>query len=897
MKIKNILFMAALLAASLSVARAQTTIAAWNFENLAITNYSPNPAPSLNNSVGVVSIFAFGMNLYPTPALGTNDPDITQGAASDTGVDLITNLTQIWRVRAQLAGNGWSTNAPVGTQGIQINADTTGFTNISVAFDWYLTKRGEANMQLEYTTNGSTWINIPITIPAAQSGSSLQFVDNTADTDPNSVQGYYVNSIANSGGQEWFTNLTAIITDPNAGNNPNFGIQIVNASTGASCVDGTGGILNNSSGNWRFDNISISGTTSGTVLTPPTITNSTVATVDGPFTNTFLNNNNWINHITSIKVNGTVLTAGYVVSAGKIIFTPSASVPANLLQTSGLLNITIDSTGYSLDSVSQYLAPGAAKQLTITTQPAGPTGNGGTLVTQPVLTVLDQYGNVATNCTATYTATSSSGWSFGTGSGIAQVLTGGMVTFTNLSATSAAAVPGATMTFTASGTTGLSGLPYTTTNSSTFNIPAPRTTGFTPGNLAVFQVDQSANNSTFSILELNSGIPNQSSPVNTFPITATGPNAMRMSSSSSTGRLSDSADGTLVCFNGFLDGSSATSDETSITNRGAGTLDPSGNYVLQASYQGNNSDPNFGTTQARSATSLDNITFYMGDKYGVYTNDNYVVVSGSGGNVRPLKCFGGKIYALTQSGGTQPTVLLMNYINGNSLYPLNGFPVEPLASDFYMVASGQHGNTNDILYYIDPTNTTSGAIFKFCLSYDPANNDVNGQQGWVPAGQSTLLANGATLNSAPTPDGGDGLCAATNASGGVDLYFTTGTGSTVSNSLVKVTDSAGYNQAINLGSFQTLYTTGPNAILKGVAFAPAAHTLAASLSGGKFMFTFSAATGMSFSVLATNNIAAPRTTWPVIGTATEILGNPGHYEFTDPNPSTNSTRFYILRQP
>jgi hypothetical protein len=896
MKSKNFVLMAAVLAASLSAAQAQITIAGWNFENLAITNYSPNPDPSLNNSVGAVSVASIGMNIYATPALGTNDPDITQGANGDTGTDGISNLTKIWRVRAQLAGNGWSSQAPIGTQGMQINVDTTGFTNITVGFDWYLTKRGEANLQLEYTTNGSSWINIPITIPSDESG-SLQFVDNTADTDTNSVQGYYVNSLANSGGQEWFTNLTATISGPFAGNNPLFGIQMVNASTGSSCVDATGTALNNSSGNWRFDNISISGTSSGTVLTPPTITPSPVATVDGPFTNTFPNNNNWRNHITSVKVNGTVLTAGYVVSAGQIVFTPSASVPANLLQTAGVLNITIDSTGYSLDVVTQNLAPGAAKQLGIGTQPAGPTGNGGTLVTQPVLTVLDQYGNIATNCAATYTANPGSGWGFGTGSGSAQMLTNGMVVFTNLSATSAAAVPGATMTFTASGVTGLGGLSYTTTNSSAFSIPAPRTTGFTPGNLAVFQVDQSANNSTFSILELSPDILNQSSTVNTFPITATGSSAMRMSNSSSTGRLSDSADGTLVCFSGFLDGSSATADETAITNRGAGTLDPSGNYVLQASYQGNNSDPNFGTTQARSATSLDNITFYMGDKYGVYTNDNYVVVSGSGGNVRPLKCFGGKIYALTQSGGTQPTVILMNYINGNSLYPLNGFPVEPLASDFYMVASGQNGSTNDILYYIDPTNSTSGAIFKFCLSYNPANNDVNGQQGWVPAGQSTLLANGATLDSAPTPNGGDGLCAATNASGGVDLYYTTGTGGTVSNSLVKVTDSAGYNQAINLGPFQTLYTTGPNAILKGVAFAPAAHILTASLSGGKFIFTFPAASGLSFYVLATNNITIPRATWPVIGTATEIPGNPGHYEFTDSNPATNSTRFYILRQP
>ena len=60
-------------------------------------------------------------------------------------------------------------------------------------------------------------------------------------------------------------------------------------------------------------------------------------------------------------------------------------------------------------------------------------------------------------------------------------------------------------------------------------------------------------------------------------------------------------------------------------------------------------------------------------------------------------------------------------------------------------------------------------------------------------------------------------------------------------------------------------------------------------------FSFTNAPGLTFSVLATNNIAAPKTNWPVIGTAVESPA--GHYQFTDPNPATNSTRFYILRQP
>src|ERR1700733_9534626 len=270
MKSKLIMSLA-LLFATLSLSKAQSTnlIVQWTFENLAITNYSPNPAPSTDSSLGAEFVQALGMTNYPTTGFGTNDPDVLQGAGSDSspfgapgsasGGDGITNTSQEWRVRATGAGNGWSSQAPVGTQGAQFSVDTTGYGNIQVAFDWYLTKQGEANLQLQYSDDGTNWTNIPITVPAAQSG-YLLVSNNTTLIDPNSVQGYFVQSVTNKNGQEWYTNLTATITDPLAANNPNFGIRMVNASTGASCIAGNGAALNNSSGNWRFDNVTIRGT-------------------------------------------------------------------------------------------------------------------------------------------------------------------------------------------------------------------------------------------------------------------------------------------------------------------------------------------------------------------------------------------------------------------------------------------------------------------------------------------------------------------------------------------------------------------------------------------------------------------------------------------------------------
>jgi len=66
---------------------------------------------------------------------------------------------------------------------------------------------------------------------------------------------------------------------------------------------------------------------------------------------------------------------------------------------------------------------------------------------------------------------------------------------------------------------------------------------------------------------------------------------------------------------------------------------------------------------------------------------------------------------------------------------------------------------------------------------------------------------------------------------------------------------------------------------------------------GSVQFTFTNAPGLTFSVLATNNVAAPLATWPVIGTVSDNPPGSGQYQFTDSNLATNKQVFYILRYP
>ena len=231
------------------------TITAWSFENDAIA-VNNGPAPSSGS--GTAS--SIGMNLYPTPSVGVTEDDVLSGVSGDTGVNGIADTSQIWRIRGQMApgggaANGWSSLAPIGTQGAVFAASTVGFDDVTASFDWYATNQGEANLQVEYTTDGTTWHNAAVALDGSDSGVAV--MNNT--TSSNTVTGSYI-GITGGAGQDWFTDLTVTITDPLAANDPNFAIELVNASTGVDDISAKGTALNNNSGNWRFDNVSISGT-------------------------------------------------------------------------------------------------------------------------------------------------------------------------------------------------------------------------------------------------------------------------------------------------------------------------------------------------------------------------------------------------------------------------------------------------------------------------------------------------------------------------------------------------------------------------------------------------------------------------------------------------------------
>ena len=76
---------------------------------------------------------------------------------------------------------------------------------------------------------------------------------------------------------------------------------------------------------------------------------------------------------------------------------------------------------------------------------------------------------------------------------------------------------------------------------------------------------------------------------------------------------------------------------------------------------------------------------------------------------------------------------------------------------------------------------------------------------------------------------------------------------------------------------------------------PIVLTNPACLPGGAFQFAFTNVPGLSFTAFAATNVALPFTDWTRLGTVPEV--SPGQFQFTDPQATNDSQRFYRVRSP
>ena len=318
-------------------------------------------------------------------------------------------------------------------------------------------------------------------------------------------------------------------------------------------------------------------------------------------------------------------------------------------------------------------------------------------------------------------------------------------------------------------------------------------TPFGNNNLGVLvAASSSANNTTVSVVEINKTAATQTA-IQTISILGTGTNAIRVSgSATSTLYAANSNDGSLFCFTGHNSEVTASNANT-ITSRAVVAVNNAGNYSLPTTYTGASG------SQTRGATTTDNTNFYIADQGGQFTNG--ASTASPIANIRGMKSFGGTVY-LAQNSSTSTVIEISSTsaITGGTITGLPGLTNNSTIFDFYLISSGTNGSSYDVLYILRSTTATAGTIAKYSL--------VSG----------TWTANGTYT----TTFGGFGLAAENYGSGGAYLYATTGTGATAANSVIKLTDAAGYNSLINIttASNVTLYTAATGTTIKGVTFAP-----------------------------------------------------------------------------
>jgi len=213
----------------------------------------------------------------------------------------------------------------------------------------------------------------------------------------------------------------------------------------------------------------VSGTSSSgfdiALNSPPALTAAIGATVDASFGVLYTDDPNWETSIDSIFYNNVKLVSGtdysVDITGDSIVFNPSENA---ILQNPGTEDLVVYVAGYSPAIISQSIEHGSAASMFISTQPNGPTQNGGDLVTQPTVILKDTYDN---DCTSDNTSEITASESGGTWflDGVKQfTASGGVFIFTNLQARSDTELTTATITF-SSGT-------LDDQISNTFTIPA-----------------------------------------------------------------------------------------------------------------------------------------------------------------------------------------------------------------------------------------------------------------------------------------------------------------------------------------------------------------------------------------------------------------------------------------
>ncbi|PKP27858.1 MAG: hypothetical protein CVU06_00800 [Bacteroidetes bacterium HGW-Bacteroidetes-22] len=226
----------------------------------------------------VVAITAFGFSVANLPAqvitlwdfdLENLTPTTGTGTAA-----LIGGTTSTWAGGLPSTGRGWNTSTypaqgtAAGTAGTQFNVSTVGWNQVIISWDQRHSNTSANRIRLQYTLNGTTWIDF------VASDANATNINTTTTVTAGFDNGRYIAD----DGDKWFNRSANLGSITGANNNASFAFRIVSeffdgANYGPAKTTGTYGV----SGTWRFDNVTVNGTPAGPGL--PEVTTSAVTNI------------------------------------------------------------------------------------------------------------------------------------------------------------------------------------------------------------------------------------------------------------------------------------------------------------------------------------------------------------------------------------------------------------------------------------------------------------------------------------------------------------------------------------------------------------------------------------------------------------------------------------------
>jgi Lamin Tail Domain/Secretion system C-terminal sorting domain len=204
----------------------QTVITQWNFNSVPPDGATGTGTTSASTGAGTIS------------NIGGVTATFASGAANGGSSDPATADNSGWGL------TGWPAQGTNNkTAGINFNVSTVGNTNIIVSFDLRHSNTGPRHAQLQYTTDATA--TTPVWVDVAVG--------------------------AATGGDIWFPRSYDLSAVTALNNNPNAGFRVVAAfdPAGSSYLASNTASSYATTGTWRFDMVTVKGTSAGGDVTPP----------------------------------------------------------------------------------------------------------------------------------------------------------------------------------------------------------------------------------------------------------------------------------------------------------------------------------------------------------------------------------------------------------------------------------------------------------------------------------------------------------------------------------------------------------------------------------------------------------------------------------------------------